>query len=239
MWKTKSAIDSFCQGIRVFRGQSKGSSIQKGGLDGTAVKKRGLHVVLILSIATLILMAPVVYSWLSVREPTNSALFVFKSEDILWHSGRLLVIYEGGYQETLIPIAPQPIFNTTYARSSRNFTHPENWAIEYFCSGLNRTIGPIAFTTDHPKVLYDDLLGHVIELWFIEHNRWLRGFHRVLLYHTLSSWCSLRITQLPAWLVCMNKFHHLDICIIREEGSGTSCIPIVHSKMDVGGATHC
>jgi hypothetical protein len=154
----------------VFREQSEGSAIQKGGLEGTAVKKRGMHVVLILSIATLVLMAPVVYSWISMREPTYSATFVFKSEDILWHSVRLLVIYEGGYQETLTPIAPLPLSNTTYARSSWNFTHSENWKIEYFCSGLKRTIGPIAFTTDHPKVLYDDSLDHVIELWFSQHN---------------------------------------------------------------------
>jgi hypothetical protein len=154
----------------VFVEQSEGSAVQKGGLEGTAVKKRELHVVLILSIAALILMAPVVYSWLNIREPTYSALFVFKSEDPLWHSGRLLVIYEGGYQENLTPFALLPITNITYARSSWNFTHPENWVIEYFCSGLNKTIGPIAFTTDRPKVLYDDSLGYVIELGFITHN---------------------------------------------------------------------
>lgn len=155
----------------MFREQSEESTIQKGDLGGIAARKRGLRVVLILSVATLILMAPVVYSWLNLREPTYSALFVFKSEDILWHSGQLVVSYEGGYQETLTPIALPPIFNTTYARSSWNFTHPENWVIEYFCSGLNKTIGPIAFTTDRPKVLYDDSLGHVIELGFITLNR--------------------------------------------------------------------
>lgn len=155
----------------MFREQRNGSAAQKGSSESMAAKKRERNVVLILSIVTLFLMAPVTYSWLSMRGPIYTATFAFKSEDPLWHSGWLIVFNESGYQENLTPIAPYPMSNLTYVRMSWNFTHPENWTIEYFCSGLNRTIGPIAFTTDRSKVLYDDSLGHVIELWIGQYNR--------------------------------------------------------------------
>lgn len=155
----------------MFREKSEEVTIEQGNLRNNGRRNQGLYVCLVLSVMILIVLAPIISSWITITERTYSAFFVFKSENLLWHSGQLIVTYDDGYEETLIPYGFEgPMSNTTYAKASRNFTQPESWSIEYFCSGLNMTVGPISFVTDSPKVLYDNSRGQVIELWFGENN---------------------------------------------------------------------
>ncbi|MFW9975293.1 MAG: hypothetical protein ACFFDQ_08520 [Candidatus Thorarchaeota archaeon] len=153
----------------MFRKQSGKATLELEIKKRIGLKHRGICVFLILSIVALVVILPLIQSWITMPQRTYTAIFVFRSENLLWHSGQLTITYEDGYKEYLTPFGMDGFeSNPTYAEASQNFTQPESWSIEYYCSGLNLTVGPISFVTDRPKLLYDDAHGHIIELWFGE-----------------------------------------------------------------------
>ncbi len=126
------------------------------------------YVGLVLIIASLVVLAPAIQSWIYNPEQTYYGVFVFTGEDILWHSGQLTLTYEDGYIEILDVKWPSPRDEggyITYVRAGRNFTNPEQWKIEYLCTGLYLTIGPLSFMSNNPQVLYSDASGQKIEFW--------------------------------------------------------------------------
>ena len=136
------------------------------------------YVGLVLIIASLVVLAPTLQTWIGNPEQTYFGVFVFTGEDVLWHSGQLTLTYEDGRFEILDVKWPSPRIGDdgedlgyiTYVRASQNFTSPEHWEIEYYCTGLDLTIGPLSFiSTD--QVLYSDLSGQKIELWIGQHSQ--------------------------------------------------------------------
>ncbi|MHA2071746.1 MAG: hypothetical protein ACXAEE_08005 [Candidatus Thorarchaeota archaeon] len=129
----------------------------------------------VLIIASLVVLTPILHSWMSNPGQTSShsAVFVFRGENPLWHTGQLTLTYEDGHIET------SDLFGTiekydddgvylglhTYVRAGRDFMEPEICQIEYLCSGLNMIVGPISFMSNNPQILYEDAAGRIIELW--------------------------------------------------------------------------
>ena len=126
-----------------------------------------------LIIASFVILVPAIQTWIISPEQTSSVVFVFSGKNPLWHSGQLALTYEDGHIEISNLFGAYPRYDDygeylglfTYVRAGRNFTKPERLEIEYLCSGLNMTVGPISFMSNYPLVLYSDASGQKIEFW--------------------------------------------------------------------------
>ena len=142
-------------------------------MDRKQKKDLALVVGLVLVVASFVVLGPATQSWFNNPAQTSYVVVVFFGENILWHSGQLTLTYEDGQFEILDVDQPSPrtgddgedLGFKTYVRAGRNFTTPESLEIEYFCSGLDLTVGPFSFTSNEQQVLYSDASGQIIEMW--------------------------------------------------------------------------
>ncbi|MHA1943146.1 MAG: hypothetical protein ACW96M_02005 [Candidatus Thorarchaeota archaeon] len=133
-----------------------------------------VYVALVIIIASLLVSAPVLYSWITSEQDTShNIVFVLESEDPSWHTGEISLWFDGGFLEIQPPHYPTPMYDEENAQIgwkstiavNRNFTEPETCRFEYLCSELNMTIGPFPFISNQPQILYQDSSGRIIELW--------------------------------------------------------------------------
>lgn len=99
--------------------------------------------------------------------PTEyQGLILLRGEVANWHSGALLLTYDDGikdrwtidgYQDYTDLDETHPLYGwISWGRPSRNFTRTETLTLEYHCSGLGMTIGPVTFESDSSQILYSN-----------------------------------------------------------------------------------
>jgi hypothetical protein len=98
--------------------------------------------------------------------------FVLKSQDTSWFNGTGRVWFEDESLEILTPWPAMPLTDSedgsqiglqSWMPVDRRFDEPETCILEYACSELNMTIGPLTFLSNEFQILYQDSYGRTIE----------------------------------------------------------------------------
>ncbi len=131
---------------------------------------RNLYGIIILILLSSTLASPFLISWIShLAAPKEyHGAIMLKSETVGWHNGTLTLTYQDGsfdiwiidsyYDNTVGIDEDNPLYGyINFLHATRNFTESETCRLEYHCIGLDLDIGPIAFDSITPQILYEDL----------------------------------------------------------------------------------
>ncbi len=123
---------------------------------------------LVLVVSTVILSPFILQGIVNLTTPkVYHGMIMLKSETEGWHTGTLVLTYQDNSFERW-EIADYWDMTQVYeednilygyisiAQATRNFTQIETCRLEYYCSGLNMTIGPIAFDSQTTEILYSN-----------------------------------------------------------------------------------
>ena len=151
-----------------------------GGVSSIGTKQKKSHrkpsktcVGIVLVMISLVVSVPFVYSQLNPHQDlVNTITFVLESPNSSWCTGEGRIWFEDEGFELLSPwpaIFKQSILSDSNVWQAlmpveRHFSEPVTCNLEYTCTVLNMTIGPLSFNSDQYRTLYIDGSGNMIYL---------------------------------------------------------------------------